>query len=206
MPLPTCRNRRYTKIREEDQAGRTTVRYCRLSVRERQMAGIVGAGMDLTGAVELRFWARGEKGGEIVDFFTLGFDWTSGQLVNPKSAAADSNASINLRNVRLEKEWKEYSIPLDGADLTCIANGFGYAMDDSENHHLYLDSKTPGAQDPFIALLSMNDSNISFITRSWVNAPDYWPVKFDLNKKIYETLPQNGIHFAYPQLNVTIKN
>ncbi|MBR4593169.1 MAG: mechanosensitive ion channel [Bacteroidaceae bacterium] len=69
-----------------------------------------------------------------------------------------------------------------------------------------LDSKTPGAQDPFIALLSMNDSNISFITRSWVNAPDYWPVKFDLNKKIYETLPQNGIHFAYPQLNVTIKN
>ena len=58
----------------------------------------------------------------------------------------------------------------------------------------------------FIALLSMNDSNISFITRSWVNAPDYWPVKFDLNKKIYETLPQNGIHFAYPQLNVTIKN
>ena len=107
----------------------------------------IGAGMDLTGAVELRFWARGEKGGEIVDFFTLGFDWTSGQLVHPKSTAADSNASINLRNVRLEKEWKEYSIPLDGADLTCIANGFGYAMDDSENHHLYLDSKTPGGED-----------------------------------------------------------
>ena len=69
-----------------------------------------------------------------------------------------------------------------------------------------IDSTTPGAQDPFIALMSMNESNISFITRSWVNAPDYWPVKFDLNKKIYELLPQKGIQFAYPQLNVTIKN
>lgn len=69
-----------------------------------------------------------------------------------------------------------------------------------------LNSQTPGAQDPFIALLSMNDSNISFITRSWVNAADYWPVKFELNKKIYELLPQKGIQFAYPQLNVTIKS
>ena len=107
----------------------------------------VGAGMDLTGAVELRFWARGEKGGEIVDFFTLGFDWTSGQLIHAKSTAADSNASINMRNVRLSKDWKEYSISLEGADLSCIANGFGYAMDDTENHHLYLDSKTPGGED-----------------------------------------------------------
>jgi len=69
-----------------------------------------------------------------------------------------------------------------------------------------IDSSTPGAQDPFIALMSMNESNISFITRSWVNVQDYWPVKFDLNKKIYELLPQKGIQFAYPQLNVTIKN
>lgn len=69
-----------------------------------------------------------------------------------------------------------------------------------------LTSKEPGAKDPFIALLSMNDSNISFITRSWVTADDYWPVRFDLNKKIYTLLPQEGIQFAYPQLNVSIKS
>ena len=69
-----------------------------------------------------------------------------------------------------------------------------------------LSSKEPGAKDPFIALMSMDDSNISFITRSWVLAEDYWPVKFDLNKKIYDTLPKNGIHFAYPHMDVTIKN
>ena len=69
-----------------------------------------------------------------------------------------------------------------------------------------IDSSVPGAKDPFVALLSMNDSNISFITRSWLKAEDYWSVKFDINKKIYTLLPKEGIQFAYPQLNVTIKN
>ena len=69
-----------------------------------------------------------------------------------------------------------------------------------------IDSTVPGAKDPFIALMSMNDSNITFVVRSWLKADDYWPVKFDLNKKIYTLLPQKGIQFAYPQLNVTIKN
>lgn len=69
-----------------------------------------------------------------------------------------------------------------------------------------LSSKEPGAKDPFIALMSMDDSSISFITRSWVMADDYWAVKFDLNKKIYDTLPKNGILFAYPHMDVTIKN
>jgi small conductance mechanosensitive channel len=69
-----------------------------------------------------------------------------------------------------------------------------------------LDSKHRGAQDPFIALLSMNDSNISFITRSWVKSEDYWPVRFDLNKKIYETLPKHGIQFAFPHMDVTLKS
>ena len=69
-----------------------------------------------------------------------------------------------------------------------------------------IDSTVPGAKDPFIALMSMNDSNISFVVRAWLNADDYWAVKFDLNKKIYTILPQKGIQFAYPQLNVNIRN
>lgn len=69
-----------------------------------------------------------------------------------------------------------------------------------------LDSTTEGAQDPFIALMSMNESNITFVTRSWVQASNYWPARFDLNKKIYIKLPENGIHFTYPQLNVNIRN
>lgn len=69
-----------------------------------------------------------------------------------------------------------------------------------------LNSNEPGAKDPFIALMSMDDSSICFITRSWVMADDYWPAKFDLNKKIYDLLPRNGILFAYPHMDVTLKN
>ena len=34
-----------------------------------------GQGLDLTGAEALKFWARGEKGGEIVEFYTCGFGY-----------------------------------------------------------------------------------------------------------------------------------
>lgn len=69
-----------------------------------------------------------------------------------------------------------------------------------------LDSKTKGADDVMAALFSMNNNDISFIVRAWVDEKDYWPVYFDLNKKIYETLPQNGFVFAFPQLDLKIKN
>jgi len=100
----------------------------------------VGAGMNLTGATELRFWARGEKGGEILDFSTMGFDWGVDTSM-PLSDAADSSNKASLRNVKLTTEWKEYSIPIDrdDADLSCIANGFSFAMDDGENAPLFSD-------------------------------------------------------------------
>jgi len=109
----------------------------------------------------------------------------------------DNYSAMPLRRVDLEVHV-EY-----GTDADLCMNLLRSIITDDKR---ILDSKTNGAQDPFIALLSMNDSNISFITRSWVNAADYWPVKFELNKKIYELLPQKGIQFAYPQLNVTIKS
>ena len=109
----------------------------------------------------------------------------------------DNYSAMPLRRVDIEVQV-EYGTDADKCIklLTAIIN------DDKR----VLDSKHRGAQDPFIALLSMNESNISFITRSWVKAADYWPVRFDLNKKIYEALPKKGIQFAYPHMDVTIKN
>jgi len=69
-----------------------------------------------------------------------------------------------------------------------------------------LDSKTPGADDPFVGLQAMNDSNISFATRTWVKAEDYWGFYFDLNKNIYTQLPKKGYNFAFPHMDVTITN
>lgn len=68
-------------------------------------------------------------------------------------------------------------------------------------------TKVNGApDDPFVALSSLNDSSVEFVLRVWVKNQDYWAVKFDLNEKIYKELPENGIQFPFPQLDVNIKN
>lgn len=67
-----------------------------------------------------------------------------------------------------------------------------------------LDSTTPGAADPFVALLSFKESTIELVTRTWVKAADYWDVYFWINENLYAKLPENGIAFSYPQINVNI--
>jgi len=82
------------------------------------------AGMDLTGATELRFYARGEQGGEFIEFFTCGFgyDGETGEQIEKNPDSEDKHS----RSAVLRTEWKEYSIPLDYADLNLIQNGFGF--------------------------------------------------------------------------------
>ena len=58
---------------------------------------------------------------------------------------------------------------------------------------------------PFVVLSALRDSSIQFTIRVWVNASDYWGVYFDTIDKIYNRLPENGINFPFPQLDVNIK-
>ena len=69
-----------------------------------------------------------------------------------------------------------------------------------------LDAQTPGAADPFVAVQKLADSAVTFIVRVWVTGADYWPVQFDLNERIYSELPQAGIKFPFPQLDVHVHN
>ena len=85
-----------------------------------------GQGLDLTGAERLSFWARGEKGGEKVEFFTCGFGYTGPSSVNVEFH--DSCPKQSLGTITLTDSWKEYIIDLSGLDLSSIALGFGYAL------------------------------------------------------------------------------
>ena len=68
-----------------------------------------------------------------------------------------------------------------------------------------LDATTPGAADPFVGLKTMKDSSVEFILRVWVASPDYWPVYYRLNEAVYKTLPERGIGFPFPQLDVHMR-
>ena len=69
----------------------------------------------------------------------------------------------------------------------------------------FLDSSTPSAADPVIAIQKLDNSSVNFLIRAWVNTPDYWGALFDLNERIYTELPQAGIRFPFPQLDVHIR-
>ena len=67
-----------------------------------------------------------------------------------------------------------------------------------------LDAQTPGAADPFVAVQKLSESSVCFIIRAWVKGSDFWPAQFDLNERIYTELPQAGIKFPFPQLDVHV--
>ena len=69
-----------------------------------------GAGLNLTGANALRFYARGKKGGEVVEFFTCGFGYDKNNKKTVKNPGSSMRKSTG--QVTLTKDWKEYIIPL----------------------------------------------------------------------------------------------
>ena len=56
--------------------------------------------------------------------------------------------------------------------------------------------------EPFCALSALADSSVNFTFRVWVNGTDYWPVYFDVNRKVYEEFNRQGIQFPFPQLQI----
>lgn len=89
-------------------------------------------GYDLTGATRLIFWARGEKGGEVIMEFKTG--GITGEYSDSDSAS--------IGPVELTKEWKQYTIDLTGKDLTYISGGFCWATNldvNPEGATFYLD-------------------------------------------------------------------
>jgi len=89
-------------------------------------------GYDLTGAKKLTFWARGEKGGERIEEFKMG--GITGEY-------ADSD-SAGIGPVVLTTEWQQFTIDLEGKDLSSISGGFCWATNldvNPEGGTFYLD-------------------------------------------------------------------
>jgi len=90
------------------------------------------AGYDLTGARELTFFARGEKGGERIEQFKVG------GITGPYP----DSATASIGPIVLTNEWQRYTIDLSGKDLTHIIGGFAWSTNLTVNPHgctFYLD-------------------------------------------------------------------
>ena len=74
-------------------------------------------GYDLTGAKKLTFWVRGDKGGERIEEFKVG--GITGEY-------ADSDVA-GIGPVVLTMDWQQFTIDLEGKDLSSISGGFCWA-------------------------------------------------------------------------------
>ncbi len=66
------------------------------------------------------------------------------------------------------------------------------------------DARILRTPDYTIEIRELADSSVNIVVRVWVKTPDYWDVYFDINANIYKILPEKGIHFPYPQMDVHI--
>jgi hypothetical protein len=91
---------------------------------------VPNAGIDLTGATTLTFWARGENGGEQIEFFMAGVGHPPSPQPYPDSSPR--RPSTGTRTT-LTTSWQQYSIDLTGMDLSYILGGFGWVADAAHN-------------------------------------------------------------------------
>ena len=56
--------------------------------------------------------------------------------------------------------------------------------------------------EPQIVVGNLGASSVDLTIRVWVNAADYWPMKFDLTKRFKQTFDAKGIGIPFPQMDV----
>lgn len=66
----------------------------------------------------------------------------------------------------------------------------------------------PGKIDrsPSVQLSELGASSINLKASAWARSSDYWGVFYSINERIYNELPQSGISFPFPQLDVHLNN
>jgi small conductance mechanosensitive channel len=53
-----------------------------------------------------------------------------------------------------------------------------------------------------IAVAELADSSVNFVCRPWVNAADYWAVRFDLIERVKLRFDEVGVEIPFPQVQV----
>lgn len=143
-------------------------------------------GFDLTGMTKLTFWARGAKGGEIIQKFVVG----------GITGTYPDSLSAEMGPVELTDTWTQYTINLAGRDLSYITGGFSWVTSSDLNPDgctFYLDdikfeadpamkpeSKKREAM-PFYVYADRSSLNNHFIPSGWMG--DYGDIKYDSTSK-----------------------
>jgi small conductance mechanosensitive channel len=59
---------------------------------------------------------------------------------------------------------------------------------------------------PSVNVESLDESQVTLIVRAWTEIANYWGVLYDVNEQLYKQLPQHGIRFPFPQMDVHVNS
>ena len=182
-------------------------------------AGGMAIGMALSGTVQnfaggiMLLVFKPFKAGDFIEAQGYSGTVTDVTIVSTKITTTDnrniiipngvlSNGTINnySQNVYRRAEWLvDVEYGASSEKMKAILK----SILDAEKRIVY----APAAPaDPTIALNALRDSSVQFVVRAWVKSEDYWSVLYDVNEEVYNKVPENGIQFPYPQLDVHINN
>ena len=119
-------------------------------------------------------------------------------IIIPNGALSNGTINNYSQNVFRRLEWLvdvEYGAPSDKVKSLLKK------IVDEEKRIVYAPT---APANPTIALNALRDSSVQFVVRAWVKKEEYWDVLYDVNEKIYNQIPENGIQFPFPQLDIHI--
>jgi hypothetical protein len=85
-----------------------------------------GRNLSSDGYNEIVFYARGERGGELVEF-------KAGDVICPNNKQQKDSFRATLGNIRLTQNWKKYSIDIKGKNLSNVIGIFCWVASGKAN-------------------------------------------------------------------------
>lgn len=78
--------------------------------------------------------------------------------------------------------------------------------EDAIRRVLASDSRVLKEPEPMVAVAELADSSVNFVVRPWCSKDDYWPLRFELMRRIKEELESSGCSIPFPQRDLHIIN
>ena len=98
-------------------------------------------------------------------------------------------------------------MPLRRLDIT-LSVAYGTDVDKVKNvvnEYVVKDERVKKEPAHFFRLTEFGASSLNFTLRVWVDASEYWSVKFDLMEGILKLFEENAIEIPFDQLDVHVR-
>lgn len=135
---------------------------------------------------------------EIQMFHTIITTSDNKSILIPNGGLSTSSINNYSREPKRRVEW---SIGIQYGDDFANASEQILKILESDSRVL----KDDPSKKPFVGITQLADSAVTLTVRAWTASEDYWGVYFDAYKRFYAELPNLGVNFPYPQLDVHLK-